>query len=41
MVTTADCTKKYGMAANEAGMTLWDVPTELEIGVHLMECTFS
>lgn len=33
MLTAADCTKKYGMAENEAGMVLWDVPTELEIGV--------
>lgn len=33
MLTAADCTKKYGIAEHEAGMVLWDVPTELEIGV--------
>lgn len=37
MVTSQQCLKKWGdptIAANEAKyMTLWDVPTELEIGV--------
>jgi hypothetical protein len=34
MITSADCVKKYGQpdAANP-NMVLWDVPTELEIGV--------
>jgi hypothetical protein len=33
MVTSAQALKKYGDPAKESGMTLWDVPTELEIGV--------
>jgi hypothetical protein len=33
MVTSAQCLKKYGNPDKENNMTLWDVPTELEIGV--------
>lgn len=33
MLTPEDCFKKYGPAAKEKNMVLWDVPTELEIGV--------
>jgi len=33
MVTSAQCLKKYGEPEKENNMTLWDVPTELEIGV--------
>jgi hypothetical protein len=33
MVTSAQCLKKYGDPDKESNMTLWDVPTELEIGV--------
>ena len=33
MVTSAQALKKYGDPVKELGMTLWDVPTELEIGV--------
>jgi hypothetical protein len=32
MVTSQQCLKKYGAPESEAHMTLWDVPTELEIG---------
>jgi|TARA_R110000868_G_scaffold82264_6_gene232339 hypothetical protein len=33
MVTSAQCLKKYGDPTKESGMTLWDIPTELEVGV--------
>lgn len=33
MVTSAQCLKKYGDPEKELNMILWDVPTELEIGV--------
>lgn len=34
MVTSAQCLKKYGEPApDNKWMTLWDVPTELELGV--------
>jgi len=33
MVTSAQSLKKYGDPTKESGMTLWDVPKELEIGV--------
>lgn len=33
MVTSAQCLKKYGDPTKESNMVLWDVPTELEIGV--------
>jgi hypothetical protein len=33
MVTSAQALKKYGDPVKESGMVLWDVPTELEIGV--------
>lgn len=33
MVTSAQCLKKYGEPEKESNMVLWDVPTELEIGV--------
>lgn len=34
MVTSSQCIKKYGQpAANNPWLVLWDVPTELEIGV--------
>ena len=33
MVTSAQALKKYGDPVKELGMVLWDVPTELEIGV--------
>lgn len=33
MVTAQQALKKYGDPTKEAGMVLWDVPTELEIGV--------
>jgi hypothetical protein len=33
MTTSNDCLKKYGQPELEAAMVLWDVPTELEIGV--------
>jgi len=33
MVTSAQALKKYGDPVKEASMVLWDVPTELEIGV--------
>ena len=33
MVTSAQCLKKYGDPTKESNMILWDVPTELEIGV--------
>jgi hypothetical protein len=33
MVTSQQALKKYGAPEKEAHMTLWDVPTELEVGV--------
>ena len=33
MVTSNQCLKKYGDPTLEKGMVVWDVPTELEIGV--------
>ena len=33
MVTSAQCLKKYGDPNKESNMVVWDVPTELEIGV--------
>jgi hypothetical protein len=33
MITPTDCLKKYGNPDNEHNMVLWDVPTELEVGV--------
>lgn len=33
MLTSTDCLYRYGEPEKEAGMVLWDVPTELEIGV--------
>ena len=33
MVTSAQCLKKYGKAEAQSHMIMWDVPTNLEIGV--------
>ena len=33
LLSSSDCFKKYGAAELEKSMMLWDVPTELEIGV--------
>jgi hypothetical protein len=33
MITTADCFKLFGAPEKELHMVLWDVPTELEVGV--------
>lgn len=33
MVTSAQCLRKYGDPTKESNLVLWDVPTELEIGV--------
>lgn len=33
LLTSADCLKRYGEPEKERAMVLWDVPTELEIGV--------
>ena len=33
MVTSAQCLKKYGDPTKESGMVVWDIPTNLEIGV--------
>lgn len=33
MVTSEDCFKKYGAPELEKHMIIWDIPTELEIGV--------
>ena len=33
MVTSAQCLQKYGEPEKHKNMVLWDVPTELEIGV--------
>jgi len=33
LLTHLDCLQKYGVPELERGMVLWDVPTELEIGV--------
>ena len=33
LLTSSDCFKKYGAAELEKNMVLWDVPSEMEIGV--------
>jgi len=33
MLTSTDCLYRYGEPEKEAGMMLWDVPPELEVGV--------
>jgi hypothetical protein len=33
MVTSQQCFKKYGDPELEKNMTLWDIPTELEVGI--------
>ena len=33
MVTSAQALKKYGDPVKESNMTIWDVPTNLEVGV--------
>lgn len=33
MITSEDCYKKYGKPQAEKFMTMWDVPTALEIGI--------
>lgn len=33
MVTSAQALKKYGDPTLEKGMVIWDIPTELEVGV--------
>lgn len=33
MITSKQCLARYGAPENESAMVLWDVPTELEIGV--------
>lgn len=33
MVTSSQCLKKYGAPEKEAAMVVWDIPTELEVGV--------
>lgn len=33
MISSKDCLKKYGDPVEENNLFLWDVPTELEIGV--------
>ena len=33
MVTSQQCLKKYGDPEKESNMTLWDIPTELEVGI--------
>lgn len=33
LLTSAECTKKYGQPEDEKAMVVWDVPTELEVGV--------
>jgi hypothetical protein len=33
MVTSQQCLKKYGDPEKENNMTLWDIPTELEVGI--------
>lgn len=33
LITSSDCYKKYGDPHTEKFMTMWDVPSELEIGV--------
>lgn len=33
MITSSECLKKYGEPELEKGMILWDVPTELEVGI--------
>ena len=33
LLTSADCLKRYGPPEAEKHMVLWDIPTEMEIGV--------
>ena len=33
LLTSTECVSRYGDARKESNMVLWDVPTELEIGV--------
>ena len=33
LLTSTECIARYGAAYKESNMVLWDVPTELEIGV--------
>ena len=33
LLTSTECISRYGAAYKESNMVLWDVPTELEIGV--------
>lgn len=33
MVTSAQCLKKYGDPYKESSMVVWDIPTNLEVGV--------
>lgn len=33
LLTAAECKKRYGKPEDEKAMVVWDVPTELEIGV--------
>jgi hypothetical protein len=33
MITSRDCTERYGDPKKESSMILWDVPAELEVGV--------
>jgi len=33
LLTSTECISRYGAACKESNMVLWDVPTELEIGV--------
>jgi hypothetical protein len=33
LLTSSDCFKKYGAPELEKNMVLWDVPSEMEIGV--------
>jgi len=33
LLTSTECMARYGAAYKESSMVLWDVPTELEIGV--------
>lgn len=33
ILTSKECFQRYGLAEAESAMVLWDVPTELEVGV--------
>lgn len=33
MITSADCLKKYGDPEKQNNLVLWDIPSELEVGV--------